>query len=91
MLDGWRRPAGDVAVSGLGWITVEYPNTERFMVVSEDDELRLRGHVRMLVHVPKAVEVYSRPPMPVGVNGQEWYKYSDASDSELDSRPRFFY
>jgi len=79
------RPAGDLTISGLGWITIGLVYTE--------DEIGYVNHVvRLRVHTPKAVEIFMRPSMPVGVNAAEWYEYMEVEVDELEaSRPSVVY
>ncbi|PQP94300.1 putative nitric oxide synthase isoform X2 [Prunus yedoensis var. nudiflora] len=68
-------PACDVATSGLGWITVE-----RLCKSSKSSDSRTEataGELHLAVHVAKPVEIFVRPPMPVGKPGAEWYQYGD--------------
>ncbi|BFG25283.1 hypothetical protein CerSpe_115570 [Prunus speciosa] len=70
-----ERPACDVATSGLGWITVE-----RLCKSSKSSDSRTEataGELHLAVHVAKPVEIFVRPPMPVGKPGAEWYQYGD--------------
>jgi hypothetical protein len=78
----FSRPAGDLTISGLGWITVG-------LVYNEEEETGYINHVvRLRVHSPKAVETYIRPSMPVGSKATEWYEYMEVEDDELEaSRP----
>lgn len=83
-----QRPACDVAISGLGWITVERKKSlqnNHSDLESSVDELELA------VHVPKPVEIFVRPPMPVGKAGSEWYQYRDLTEEEEETRPRWFF
>ncbi|XP_078439832.1 P-loop containing nucleoside triphosphate hydrolases superfamily protein [Wolffia australiana] len=73
---GAERPACDVAISGLGWVTVEG--------VEE-------GEMKMAVWVAKPVEVFTRAPMPVGGAGREWYEFRDMTEEEEESRPRWYF
>lgn len=45
----------------------------------------------MAVHVPKPVEVFVRPPMPVGKAGEEWYEYQELTEKEEELRPKWFF
>ena len=80
------RPAGDLAISGLGWITIG-------LVYNEEEETGYINHVvRLRVHTPKAVETFIRPSMPVGSNATEWYEYMEVEDEESEaSRPTLVY
>ncbi|OMO98149.1 RecF/RecN/SMC [Corchorus olitorius] len=68
-----ERPATDVAISGLGWITIE-PKSKSFGI-SESNIADTINELHLAVHVPKPVEVFVRPPIPVGKAGAEWYQY----------------
>ncbi|KAG7017101.1 NO-associated protein 1, chloroplastic/mitochondrial, partial [Cucurbita argyrosperma subsp. argyrosperma] len=83
-----NRPACDVAISGLGWITFERKKSlqnNHSDLESSVDELELA------VHVPKPVEIFVRPPMPVGKAGSEWYQYRDLTEEEEETRPKWFF
>ncbi|CAI5952048.1 unnamed protein product [Closterium sp. NIES-64] len=47
--------------------------------------------VEVVVHVPKGIEVFVRPPMPVGWFANDWYQYEELSEKEEMSRPRVFH
>ncbi|KAL4018839.1 hypothetical protein IC575_022465 [Cucumis melo] len=83
-----QRPASDVAISGLGWITVEHkksvPNNHSDLESSVDE-------LELAVHVPKPVEIFVRSPMPVGKAGSEWYQYRDLTEEEEEVRPRWYF
>ncbi|XP_022159881.1 NO-associated protein 1, chloroplastic/mitochondrial [Momordica charantia] len=83
-----QRPACDVAISGLGWIAVERKNP--FQNTNSDLETSVE-EVELVVHVPKPVEIFVRPPMPVGKAGAEWYQYRDLTEEEEEVRPRWFF
>ncbi|KAJ4776780.1 P-loop containing nucleoside triphosphate hydrolases superfamily protein [Rhynchospora pubera] len=81
-------PTCDIAISGLGWISVEpfgLPAGEDY-----DDE-EDTGELHLAVHVPKPVEVFMRPPLPVGKGAESWYQYAELSEKEEESRPKWFY
>lgn len=89
------RPAGDLAISGLGWVTVG--------VVRKDEEAEeehrpnqrtrnLRHIVKLKVYTPKAVEIFMRPSIPVGAYANEWYEYLEVDEDEIEaSRPSIVY
>lgn len=82
------RPACDIAISGLGWIAVEPiggSDTHR------ETDSEQAGELHLAVHVPKPVEVFLRPPMPVGKAGEEWYQYQELTEKEEELRPKWFY
>ncbi|XP_047316141.1 putative nitric oxide synthase [Impatiens glandulifera] len=91
-LEDAPRPACDVAISGLGWIAVEpygsknmeESSAKRFFL-EEEEELQL------MVHVPKPVEIFVRPPLPVSKAGAEWYEYRDLTEKEVDERPKWYF
>ncbi|GAB4825874.1 hypothetical protein Ancab_008744 [Ancistrocladus abbreviatus] len=81
--DDPERPAFDVAISGLGWVTVEplCKTLEKSESLLETTSKELHLSIR----VPKPVEIFIRPPMPVGKAGSEWYQYRELT--ELDKKP----
>ncbi|XP_075647691.1 NO-associated protein 1, chloroplastic/mitochondrial [Castanea sativa] len=88
-----KRPACDVAVSGLGWISIE-PVSRSIRQSDSDSDLNLKdkaGELHLTVHVPKPVEVFVRPPLPVGKVGAEWYQYRELTDKEEEVRPKWFF
>ncbi|XP_010547825.1 PREDICTED: NO-associated protein 1, chloroplastic/mitochondrial [Tarenaya hassleriana] len=84
-----ERPASDVAISGLGWISIE---PIRRTTGSEprhlEDEER---EICLAISVPKPVEVFVRPPLPVGTAGAGWYQYRELTDKEEETRPRWYF
>lgn len=78
------RPACDIAVSGLGWITVE-PMSKLSNLGESTQELKLA------VHVPKSVEIFARSPMPVSKAGAGWYQYRELTDEEEEVRPKWYF
>ncbi|KAH9678435.1 NO-associated protein 1 [Citrus sinensis] len=84
-----ERPASDVAISGLGWISVE---PVRRSIRNSDINLEsTSGELHLAVHVPKPVEVFVRNPMPVGKAGAEWYQYRELTETELEVRPKWYF
>ncbi|KAF2615978.1 hypothetical protein F2Q70_00012453 [Brassica cretica] len=84
-----KRPASDVAISGLGWISIEPIRRVRD---SEPRDLEEAEHeIRVCVSVPKPVEVFIRPTLPIGTSGAEWYQYRDLSDKEEEVRPKWYF
>ncbi|CAI9302314.1 unnamed protein product [Lactuca saligna] len=90
--DDTQRPACDVAISGLGWITVEPVGLGQMvkevgsnLVEEKDMEISLD------VHVPKPVEIFVRAPLPVGKVGGEWYQYRDLTEKEEETRPKWHF
>ncbi|KAJ6415391.1 hypothetical protein OIU84_004230 [Salix udensis] len=84
-----ERPASDVAISGLGWIAVEPASKPRGQSDINLDETINELH--LAVHVPKPVEVFLRPPLPVGKAGAEWYQYRELSEKEEELRPKWHF
>ncbi|KAK6132194.1 hypothetical protein DH2020_034052 [Rehmannia glutinosa] len=83
-LDG---PACDVAISGLGWISVE--PFGQSVKSSESSFVEASGEIGLVVHVPKPVEIFVRPPLPVGSAGGEWYQYRELTEIEQEVRPKW--
>ena len=86
------RPACDIAISGLGWISVEplgVPSSDPGGSVEEEDDDR--GELHLTVHVPKPVEVFVRAPLPVGKAASQWYRYQELTEVEEESRPKWHY
>ncbi|KAF3433155.1 hypothetical protein FNV43_RR24257 [Rhamnella rubrinervis] len=84
-----QRPACDVAISGLGWITVE-PKS-KWLSSSDSNSEEAAGELHLTVHVPKPVEIFVRPPMPVGKSGAEWYQYRELTEKEDEVRPKWYF
>ncbi|KAK1431590.1 hypothetical protein QVD17_08050 [Tagetes erecta] len=87
--DDTQRPACDVAISGLGWITVE--PVSQTLKEPDADLVQEAMVVSLDVHVPKAVEIFVRPPLPVGKSGGEWYQYRDLTEKEEETRPKWYF
>ncbi|KAG0475897.1 hypothetical protein HPP92_012738 [Vanilla planifolia] len=85
--DDKKRPVCDIAVSGLGWIAVEPFGLE----VDGTETLPCDGELLLDVRVPKPVEIFLRPPLPVGSAGGEWYQYQDLTEKEEELRPKWYY
>ncbi|XP_010503345.1 PREDICTED: NO-associated protein 1, chloroplastic/mitochondrial [Camelina sativa] len=84
-----KRPASDVAISGLGWISIEPIRRTRG---TEPRDLNDSEHqIRLCVSVPKPVEVFLRPTLPIGASGAEWYQYRDLTDEEEEVRPKWHF
>jgi len=87
------RPACDISISGLGWISVEplgVPSNSADSngnVEEEHDD----GELHLIVHVPKPVEVFVRPPLPVGKAASQWYRYQELTEQEEELRPKWHY
>lgn len=81
-----------MAISGLGWICVE-PVSKGFGIISELnlEEIEITKELHLRIHVPKPVEIFIRPPMPVGKAGGEWYQYPDLTEKEEEARPKWFF
>ncbi|KAK7263949.1 hypothetical protein RJT34_31549 [Clitoria ternatea] len=84
-----ERPACDIAISGLGWFTVE--PVGRSHKISQPKPVETSGELLLAVHVPKPVEIFMRPPIPVGKAGAEWYQYRDLTDKEQEMRPKWYF
>ena len=83
------RPTSDVAISGLGWIAVEPVNKSRRKPDLNLEETSKELH--LAVHVPNPVEIFVRPPLPVGKAGSQWYKYRELTDKEEELRPKWHF
>ncbi|TVU33732.1 hypothetical protein EJB05_25565, partial [Eragrostis curvula] len=86
-----NRPACDIAISGLGWISVEPSG-----VPSSNPDENIEGEfdnseLHLIVHVPKPVEIFVRPPLPVGKAASQWYRYQELTEEEEESRPKWHY
>jgi len=83
------RPACDIAISGLGWLSVEpVGRSHRY---SQQNAIDTTGELLLAVHVPKPVEIFTRPPLPVGKAGAEWYEYAELTDKEQEMRPKWYF
>lgn len=83
------RPACDIAISGLGWISIEQSNKlSKSLYTSQEEPNK---EVQFTVHVPKPIELFVRPSMPVGKAGAEWYQYQELTEEEEEMRPRLYY
>ncbi|KAL6629682.1 hypothetical protein ACP70R_029447 [Stipagrostis hirtigluma subsp. patula] len=84
------RPACDIAISGLGWISVEPSGVPSN---NPDDSLEGydNGELNLTVHVPKPVEIFVRPPLPVGKAASQWYRYQELTEEEEELRPKWHY
>nr|AGI96967.1 chloroplast cGTPase [Zea mays] len=81
------RPACDIAISGLGWISVEPSGVPS----NSAEEVYDGGELHLVVHVPKPVEVFMRPPLPVGKAASQWYRYQELTEEEEELRPKWHY
>ncbi|TKY67928.1 NO-associated protein 1 [Spatholobus suberectus] len=84
-----ERPACDIAISGLGWFTVE--PVSRSLKISQPKPVETAGELILVVHVPKPVEIFVRPPIPVGKAGAEWYQYVELTEKEEEMRPKWYF
>ncbi|MCO5582763.1 hypothetical protein L7F22_036662 [Adiantum nelumboides] len=84
--DFWNRPACDIAISGFGWMTIECGYTDH-MEDLEAQNLAVDKTVQVVVHVPRSVEIFVRPSLPIGTRGSEWYEFRELSEKELEARP----
>ncbi|GLJ08092.1 hypothetical protein SUGI_0081200 [Cryptomeria japonica] len=86
------RPLRDIAISGLGWVGIEERSSEDVVEATNSDILsKGDGDIHLVVHVPKPVEVFVRPPMPIGKLGSTWYEYSELTEEEQENRPKVLY
>ncbi|KAK9120752.1 hypothetical protein Syun_018369 [Stephania yunnanensis] len=88
--DNQKSPACDIAISGLGWISVN----QMIKQTEDSDSLSLEkvsGELHLAVHVPKQVEIFVRSSMPVGKAGAEWYEYKDLTEKEEELRPKWYF
>lgn len=83
------RPACDVAISGLGWIMLE-PKS-KMLSNSESSSEKIAGELHLAIHVPKPVEIFVRPPLPVGKSGPDWYQYQELTEKEEEARPKWYF
>ncbi|KAK2651263.1 hypothetical protein Ddye_018752 [Dipteronia dyeriana] len=83
-----ERPASDIAISGLGWITVE--PICRSLIKSNINLEEISEELHLAVHVPRPVEVFIRSPMPVSKAGAEWYQYRELTEKEQEVRPKWY-
>ncbi|CAM0153136.1 unnamed protein product [Urochloa decumbens] len=85
------RPACDIAISGLGWISVEPSGVPSNSPDDNIEEEYDDGELHLMVHVPKPVEVFVRPPLPVGKAASQWYRYQELTEEEEELRPKWHY
>nr|CAB3448498.1 unnamed protein product [Digitaria exilis] len=85
------RPACDIAISGLGWISVEPSGVPSNSPDDNAEEECGDGELHLMVHVPKPVEVFVRPPLPVGKAASQWYRYQELTEEEEGLRPKWHY
>lgn len=78
-----------MAISGLGWIAVE--PISRSPGVCDSNLEEADRELLLVVHVPKPVEIFVRPPLPVGKSGEEWYQYREFTEKELEVRPKWHF
>ncbi|KAL7253804.1 hypothetical protein ACSBR1_008196 [Camellia fascicularis] len=84
-----QRPACDVAISGLGWIAIEPIGKSPGVCDSNLEETEKK--LLLGVRVPKPVEIFVRPPMPVGKDGGELYQYRELTEKEAEVRPKWYF
>lgn len=78
-----------MAISGLGWISVEpFSQSSTSSTPSGADA---GGEIGLVVHVPKPVEIFIRPPLPVDTAGGKWYEYRELTEMEQEVRPRWYF
>lgn len=87
---GFGRPACDIAISGLGWIAIEHATKQLENSDSRNSE-EASVELHFAVHVPKPVEIFTRPSMPVGNAGSEWYEYRELTEKEEELRPKWYF
>lgn len=80
------RPACDVAISGLGWIAIE---PVKWSLGTPNLDVGAPQELHFTIHVPRPVEVFVRPPMPVAKAGAEWYQYRELTEREEEVRPKW--
>ncbi|KAJ1277448.1 hypothetical protein BS78_04G004700 [Paspalum vaginatum] len=85
------RPACDIAISGLGWICVEPSGVPSSSPDDNIEEEYDGGELHLMVHVPKPVEVFVRPPLPVGKAASQCYRYQELTEEEEELRPKWHY
>lgn len=78
-----------MAISGLGWFSI-VPVNKSARISNPVSEVTA-GELTFVVHVPKPVEIFVRPPMPVGKSGGQWYDYRELTEEELEVRPKWFF
>ncbi|XP_065871468.1 NO-associated protein 1, chloroplastic/mitochondrial [Euphorbia lathyris] len=84
-----ERAASDVAISGLGWISVVPVSKSARKEVMFLEETEKELHLG--VHVPKPVEIFVRTPLPVGKAGSESYQYRELTEKEEELRPKWHF
>ncbi|XP_062153755.1 NO-associated protein 1, chloroplastic/mitochondrial isoform X3 [Alnus glutinosa] len=84
-----ERPACDVAISGLGWISIE--PVSKSIKISDPNLEETDKELHLTVHVPKPVEIFVRPPIPVAKTGAEWYQYRELTEKEEEARPKCYF
>ena len=72
----------------MGWIAVETLGLEP---IDQNNSEEYIGELQVAVHVPKPVEIFVRPPLPVGKAGSEWYQYQELTEKEEELRPKWYY
>lgn len=86
---GMSRPASDVGISGLGWIAIDpVSKSHRRPDLSLEETAK---ELHLAIHVPRPVEVFVRPPLPVGKAGAESYQYRELTEKEEESRPKWHF
>ncbi|XP_017972283.1 PREDICTED: NO-associated protein 1, chloroplastic/mitochondrial isoform X3 [Theobroma cacao] len=84
-----ERPASDVAISGLGWIAIE--PKRKSLGISDNNFAETIKELHLAVGVPRPVEIFVRPPIPVGKAGAEWYQYRELTEKEEEVRPKWYF
>ncbi|KAL3524154.1 hypothetical protein ACH5RR_016988 [Cinchona calisaya] len=83
------RPVCDVAISGLGWISVE--PVDKSVSTTDAVVQKIGDELVLAVHVPKPVEIFVRSPIPVGKAGSEWYEFRELTENEEEIRPKWYF
>ena len=78
-----------MAISGLGWICVE--PVSKSIKISDPNLEETARELHLTVHVPKPVEIFVRPPLPVAKAGAEWYQYRELTEKEEEARPKCYF
>lgn len=78
-----------MAISGLGWIVVE--PVGRSLSTTDSDLEETEKQLQFSIRVPKPVEVFVRPSIPVGKSGGEWYQYRELTEKEVEVRPKWYF
>jgi nitric-oxide synthase len=83
------RPACGVAISGLGWISIE--PVSKSIKISDPNLEETARELHLAVHVPKPVEIFVRPPLLVAKAGAEWLQYRELTENEDEASPKCYF